>query len=569
MRIGIFLGYGPQTNLRKEGLGRALADNIKGFINGNKITIACPKWLKKSVVDLLEDHNIDKNMVSFITTSFGAPPIWHVYELLTRKKGQRGLKKRIFTALLSLVIKAGSKLAKSKTFVSFIFWIIIDLLLGILLLIPVLLVCFLIGNIAFLFANNVRIITRIIIGLIILVMIAAVLLGLKIKEKNKEKNINKSSTEKKSSEKETSLPKKIKKFLKKYLPPDILVSPFQDMIDSASEELVRKINNTNSSIDVWYIPALFWPQVTSIRKAPIVLNAPDLVSEEFPIGFSSVESAVYGAMNCRNSLMGAKYFITYSEYLRKQLLINEYGKDENDCIAIPHSSASLYSYLKLDVNADNNFRTNKNFEEEYAKELLDSLHIGLRDERYIFYCSQSRPSKNLLTLIKAYEYLVRKRFNNIKLVLTCKIESDEQLEKYLDDNDLHENIVFCHNVSTAKLAALYYCADIVVNPTLYEGGFPFTFCEGMSVGTPSLMSRIPQVQEVLEPAGLEEIMFDPFSWEDLANKIEYWLSKKEKLYEKELPLYSEMAKRTPEVVANDYVKAFEYFIKLDKASRGI
>ena len=89
----------------------------------------------------------------------------------------------------------------------------------------------------------------------------------------------------------------------------------------------------------------------------------------------------------------------------------------------------------------------------------------------------------------------------------------------------------------------------------------------MSVGTPSIMSRIPQTQEVLEPAGLDEIMFDPYDWQDIANKIEYWLPRKDELYQKELPLYQKLAKRTPEVVASEYVEAFEKFMNMDRVKK--
>ena len=134
------------------------------------------------------------------------------------------------------------------------------------------------------------------------------------------------------------------------------------------------------------------------------------------------------------------------------------------------------------------------------------------------------------------------------------------MEKYIDDHDLREEVLICHGVSMQQLAALYCCAKLVVNPTLYEGGFPFTFGEGMSVGTPSIMSDIPQVRRVLEPAELEEIMFNPRNYLAIAEKMDWALDNLDYLTEKEKTLYNQMAKRKDNIVAEEYIKAFEQFV---------
>lgn len=78
------------------------------------------------------------------------------------------------------------------------------------------------------------------------------------------------------------------------------------------------------------------------------------------------------------------------------------------------------------------------------------------------------------------------------------------------------------------------------------------------------MSDIPQVREVLEPAGLEEIMFNPYDCYAIADKIEWALSNLDDLYQKELALYKKMSQRTYSLVAEEYVNAFKKFIEYDK-----
>ena len=81
MKIGIFLGYGPQVKLGKEGLGRYVGGLINGFQEQNhEVTIACPFWLKDTVFELLDTFFIDKSKINLITTHSN-PPLWKIYNI--------------------------------------------------------------------------------------------------------------------------------------------------------------------------------------------------------------------------------------------------------------------------------------------------------------------------------------------------------------------------------------------------------------------------------------------------------------------------------------------------------
>ncbi len=162
-----------------------------------------------------------------------------------------------------------------------------------------------------------------------------------------------------------------------------------------------------------------------------------------------------------------------------------------------------------------------------------------------------------MTLLEAFRRLTRYRFQHIRLVLTGNPDNFPEVMEYLNKYDMLDEVVFCVGVSSQELAALYRCAELVVTTTLYEGGFPFTFGEGMSVGTPSIMSDIRQVRDVLEPAGLEIAMFDATDAEAIVEKIIWALDHRSELYQKELPLYQQLAQRTDKVVAEEYIDVFE------------
>ena len=75
------------------------------------------------------------------------------------------------------------------------------------------------------------------------------------------------------------------------------------------------------------------------------------------------------------------------------------------------------------------------------------------------------------------------------------------------------------------------------------------------------------MREVIEPYGIaEEMLFDPNNVKSIADKIEYGLKHKETLYQKQLPIFEDMQKRTSNLVAQEYLDAFKYFKELDEES---
>ena len=93
MKIGIFLGYGPQVILNKEGLGRYIAGLLKGFMKkDNTVTIACPYWLNDSLEDLFSDFSVDKEKVFFVQTKKN-PLIWEIFKIYNNWKKKKSKSK--------------------------------------------------------------------------------------------------------------------------------------------------------------------------------------------------------------------------------------------------------------------------------------------------------------------------------------------------------------------------------------------------------------------------------------------------------------------------------------------
>lgn len=527
MNIGIFLGYGPQVVLNKEGLGRYVAGLLKGFIaNGNEVTIACPNWLMDSVKCLCDDFGIQLTKVNFIITN-GNPAVWDIYKFwqgMEKKNVEIGSIMRFFCKVCA---KKMLSLPIVRNKISFSIHI-------------------------FLYA-----ISSLVIVSLLYVMILVRWLGKLIARCLKKRKKH--------------LLYIMKDVYKKRI--DLPLMLFSRMYENELDVLVSRIN-TEKKQDVWFVPALFWPQVCRIANGTVVINAPDLVSEEFPLGFADVYNADNAIESCRKTLQGGKYFITYCNYIKRKLLKDKYSKRDEQVLSIPHVNNSMLNYINIGRGVNEQIGVNKNLNNKFSRSLLNiamaksSMSYGylyrmnMASVKYIFYASQYRPSKNIMNLLRAYEFLLHNKFIRHKLFLTVSIPSKE-MRNYITEHNLENDVICFAGVSAQTLAALYCCADLVVNPTLYEGGFPFTFGEGMSVGTPSIMSDIPQVREVLETAGLENMMFNPYSWKEIAEKIEWGLSNADLLYEQQLKLYKMMEKRTSDKVAEEYEEAFMYFISID------
>lgn len=528
MKIGIYLGYGPKTVLGKEGLGRYLANLINNLVlNNNTVTIACHEWLLNSVEDLLKDFQMSDENISFIVSN-KTPIVWKIYDWWTKEK----IKKRKETIKFNRVLY--SIIESILTITSVIKFCIIGILF------------LLIGSLIFPIA--------LVLGVfyIVLKFFVKVVGKGKFKTKKLIKNVIKYYL----------LMEKIQKNWNIYM--------YQIIVNHVQNDLVNKINSSEKQ-DIWYSPSIFWEQFNKINGTKVI-NVPDLVTKEFPVQWGYYSSVVSLSKQYEKTIQNGTYFITYSQYVKDTLLVNKYGKYEENIVVINHNINDLSSYITIKSNlTNNNFFTKAYCEsvmqtlKEHTKCVKSYIHgFDFKDVKFIFYASQARPHKNLLNLVKAYEYLLRNRYIGIKLFLTCNLESDEELFNYIREKRLQYDIISFYNVSSKQLAALYYQAQLVVNPTLFEGGFPFTFGEGMSVGTPSVMSRIPQVEEITKMFNLEECLFDPYDFKDIAEKIIYGLNNIEELKEKQYILYKYLYENhSQKKVGMEYENTFKRFIQAD------
>lgn len=125
----------------------------------------------------------------------------------------------------------------------------------------------------------------------------------------------------------------------------------------------------------------------------------------------------------------------------------------------------------------------------------------------------NHPRKNVLTILKAIEALVKKG------VPVHFFKTGEQLtgelKTFIDNHNLNTNITYLGKPDKDTLVKIYNAADILLAPSLYEG-FGMTILEAMACGTPAIASNVASLPEVAGDAG---ILVDPMNIQEIVEAV--------------------------------------------------
>jgi len=124
--------------------------------------------------------------------------------------------------------------------------------------------------------------------------------------------------------------------------------------------------------------------------------------------------------------------------------------------------------------------------------------------------------KRVSTLIEASRILGLRGVRH-RLVIAGAGPLLDSLARAADGMD---NVYFTGRVPEEELHAVLSGFDVIVNPSIYEGGHPLAVLEAMARGAVPVLSRIPTHEEVVRGSRFEEYVFDPGDAVDLAGKLE-------------------------------------------------
>ncbi|MBZ9869796.1 glycosyltransferase [Mesorhizobium sp. BR1-1-9] len=530
-KYGIFLAYPPTVNLRTEGLGRYLSAFVKAASTSQDrhLVIATPSWLRIQLSDLFKDAEVPEASYSFVGP-VKLPLLLRMYLRAKRSpKPRRGPRFRRLLRYSYLVVAGHLKwltygIASTRNPLIFV---ALCSYFGVISLVSL--------PIAALFGlfKSAKV-TRIV--------------SLKI-----ERKLYAQFGE------QILRVRQIVTGTRKRLPASSVGSFFfAGMHYSEMRQMVSEINRTRPA-SAWYCPTAFWPQFNELEAARLMC-VPDIVVSDFAIDFAEYgEPVVITFDDIGSAIAGGSDFVTYSQHIKTDTLVHQMGVDPERVWVVPHAPSTLSHRTDI-TGFPNNEAASKSLSQALVVQSLHkvtglsrAVFLSKTNFKFLFYASQFRPSKNVITLLRAYEHLLRKRFIGHKLVLTGNGDA-KNVREFIERYDLADDVLCLYGLTEVELASFYKCADLAVNPSLSEGGMPFTFTEALSVGTPVVMADIDVTREILtDPALRQATLFNPYDWRNMADKIEWALKNRDTLYLQQRQFFDVLAKRTWEDVVNEHI----------------
>ncbi len=527
-KFGIYVTFRPALDLRAHGLGRQLAGFLRGTAERSDLqfVVACPSWGREQIEALCKAEGLQLDQIEFLSPS--AMPLsvrfYNAY-LEWRRPREKKRRFRTFVGLIRPKVEFFRN-ALERHLVSTRNPIVA---IGIVLvLVP----------------------TGLIFGLIVAVetVFPAIWDGIR-------KLIRKALSYPFVANIRAQLPEKTAFQLRM----------FQQLEQTEADRLISMINHRRD-IAGWYCPTAFWPDFNRIH-APTLMCVPDMVLSDFPINFGILGGKPVHVVfeNVRRAVRNAEHCVTYSEHVKWNTVVKRFNVAPAAVHVIRHAAHNLSQLIQISGTSDDFAATETFCWHQFLlslKKMSFPSYAGSflsRGIRFVFYPSQLRPNKNVLTLLHAYKYLLRDRYLGLKLVLTGSPSHSPQIMEFVKTERLLHDVAFLPNLSLQELAACYRLAQLAVNPSLSEGGFPFTFTEALSVGTPVVMARIPVTEEIVTAPDLQaQMLFDSNDWKDMAVRIEWALENRTALLSSQKALYELLARRTWRHVVDDHVEILDH-----------
>jgi glycosyltransferase involved in cell wall biosynthesis len=527
---GIYLAYAPTIDLQYQGLGRYLAYFLKAAAKRSDVrfVVACPSWTKEGLLKLCESEGLAAGTFDIISLP-EKPLLLRAYErylqyrrLPFRPSIFARLREAFLSKCLQHRLSIERRFATSRSALGLLPWLIYVVALAILLS-PLLLV-------VAAFRGIVHILRALRNRFVGFSGVARNLLRLQVLT---------------TQPKEEALVLRLYRFMEQH----------------ETDVLTAKINRL-TQVEAWYSPTAFWPSFNNI-KAPHVMCVPDVVLRDFPVGFSHVggDRFLESFKMVEKAINGSNRFITYSNDIKWNTLVDQYGANPDHVDVVPHAVNDLHAWVDIAGFADNEATGRRYAESLFGAALRKATNVDYaasfsnRSAKFLFYPSQFRPSKNVISLLLAYHHLLKQRYVGHKLILTGNPKDMPEVEDFIRDHNLANDVLCLHGLTVPELAACYKLADLAINPSLSEGGCPFTFSEALSVGTPVVMAKIAVTEEVITDPELQAMMlFDPYIWRDMADRIEWAIENRDRLRSAQIGAFKSISQRTWDDVVTDHIK---------------
>jgi glycosyltransferase involved in cell wall biosynthesis len=252
------------------------------------------------------------------------------------------------------------------------------------------------------------------------------------------------------------------------------------------------------SLDLWHSTDFIPPLYTTV---PTVITVHDLAFLHWPHFLTKDSAAYYGQID--RAVRHAQHIIVPSEST-KQDLTAMLGVPPIKISVIYEAADELFVPLPV---------------AETRAEVMRKYHLP---ETFVLFVGTIEPRKNVDGLLRAFHHL-RSKYGVNDTALVIAGGSGWNYQETLDlinQLQLEQSVRLVGRVVDEELHKLYVSARCHVHPAHYEG-FGLPPLEAMACGTPTIVSNVSSLPEVVGDAAL---LIDPANWEEIAVAMHRLLS---------------------------------------------
>lgn len=252
------------------------------------------------------------------------------------------------------------------------------------------------------------------------------------------------------------------------------------------------------------------PWILNRYKGKVLFHSPSFVSSPL------IRCKTVMTIHDLNHIKFPEYYSAFHKYYYRWIVKPSARKSRRVLTVSKFSKGEIIEWLKC---REQKVTVTYNGIEAAFQELSDTESLKKVQakydlpEKFLLYIGNSKPHKNVETLLKAVSHLKE----SVKLVLNGKPNAAYQ--EIIIKHHLQDKVQFIGYVQDLDLPALYNLAAVFVFPSFYEG-FGLPPLEAMACGCPVIISDIPSLREV---TGEAAVRFSPENHKELAEKIQEML----------------------------------------------
>lgn len=213
--------------------------------------------------------------------------------------------------------------------------------------------------------------------------------------------------------------------------------------------------------------------IFGVKGIDFVTTIHDLQALHYP-EYQGFLKLLWLKFSWKNSILTSKKIIAISRFVYEDI-VKEYKVDKKKIHII-------YNPIKIEENEI----------EEFSK-ITEKYHI--RRKEYYYTVSSLLPHKNLITLIKMMNYIVKKNLNLPQKLVISGVGDESDINKVISIYHLSKNIIFTGFISNAERNSLYRNCNIFLFPSLFEG-FGMPLIEASFMGCKIITTNCTAIPEI-------------------------------------------------------------------------